>query len=79
MSMPHRHGSRRAGKGVAAATIPTTIREKPSVVIVGQGALREADGEAVLAAAMKVAEATGSGLLVLHTAAPAWARWMWAR
>jgi NADH-quinone oxidoreductase subunit G len=45
------------------------ILEKPSVVIVGQGALRETDGEAVLAAAMKLADATGSGLLVLHTAA----------
>jgi len=45
------------------------IKGKPSVVIVGQGALREADGEAVLAAAMKLAEDTGSGLLVLHTAA----------
>jgi NADH-quinone oxidoreductase subunit G len=54
------------------------ILEKPSVVIVGQGALRETDGEAVLAAAMKLADATGSGLLVLHTAAaPVWARWMW--
>jgi NADH-quinone oxidoreductase subunit G len=45
------------------------IREKPSIVIVGQGAIREADGEAVLAAAMKLAEATDSGLLILHTAA----------
>jgi NADH-quinone oxidoreductase subunit G len=45
------------------------ILEKPSVVIVGQGALRETDGEAVLAAAMKLADATGSSLLVLHTAA----------
>ncbi|MFW5642024.1 MAG: MATE family efflux transporter [Roseicyclus sp.] len=45
------------------------IREKPSIVIVGQGAIREADGEAVLAAAMRLAGATGSGLLVLHTAA----------
>jgi NADH-quinone oxidoreductase subunit G len=45
------------------------IREKPSIVIVGQGAIREADGEAVLAAAMKLAEASDSGLLILHTAA----------
>ncbi|MEM9212175.1 MAG: molybdopterin-dependent oxidoreductase, partial [Pseudomonadota bacterium] len=41
----------------------------PSVVIVGQGALTGADGEAVLAAAMMLAEQTQSGLLVLHTAA----------
>ncbi|AHM02636.1 NADH-ubiquinone oxidoreductase chain G [Roseibacterium elongatum DSM 19469] len=45
------------------------LRDTPSIVIVGQGALREADGEAVLAAAMKLAEDTGSGLLVLHIAA----------
>jgi NADH-quinone oxidoreductase subunit G len=45
------------------------VKETPSLVIVGQGALREADGAAVLAAAMKLAEDTGSGLLVLHTAA----------
>ncbi|THD82834.1 NADH-quinone oxidoreductase subunit G [Aliigemmobacter aestuarii] len=39
------------------------------VVIVGQGALSEADGEAVLAHAMKLAEGAGARLLVLHTAA----------
>ena len=42
---------------------------KGGVVIVGQGALCEADGEAVLAHAMKLAEAAGAKLLVLHTAA----------
>ncbi|MCU9847121.1 NADH-quinone oxidoreductase subunit NuoG [Defluviimonas sp. WL0024] len=42
---------------------------KETLVIVGQGALREADGEAVLAHAMKFAEMTESKLLVLHTAA----------
>ncbi|WP_071673659.1 NADH-quinone oxidoreductase subunit NuoG [Nioella nitratireducens] len=42
---------------------------KKTLVIVGQGALREADGEAVLAQAQKMAEISGSGLLVLHTAA----------
>ncbi|WP_424986052.1 NADH-quinone oxidoreductase subunit NuoG [Microbulbifer sp. S227A] len=45
------------------------IRNRPSLVIVGQGALQEADGAAVLAAAQQVAEATASGLLILHTAA----------
>ncbi|MEP3333009.1 NADH-quinone oxidoreductase subunit NuoG [Sedimentitalea sp.] len=45
------------------------IRNRASLVIVGQGALQEADGAAVLAAAQKVAEATASGLLILHTAA----------
>ncbi len=47
----------------------TKVLEVPSLVIVGQGAINEADGEAVLAAAMQLAEATGSKLLVLHTAA----------
>ena len=41
----------------------------PGVVIVGQGALREADGEAVLSQVMKAAGAAGAKLLVLHTAA----------
>lgn len=45
------------------------IREMPSMVIVGQGALREADGLAILAAAQQIAANTNSGLLVLHTAA----------
>jgi NADH-quinone oxidoreductase subunit G len=42
---------------------------RPSVVIVGQGALTEADGEAVLSQAMALSEALGAKLLVLHTAA----------
>jgi NADH-quinone oxidoreductase subunit G len=45
------------------------VLEQPSVVIVGQGALREADGAAVLAKAMELAEKTKSKLMVLHTAA----------
>ncbi len=40
-----------------------------TMVIVGQGALTGADGEAVLSQAMKFTEATESGFLVLHTAA----------
>ncbi|ABN76292.1 NADH-quinone oxidoreductase subunit NuoG [Cereibacter sphaeroides] len=43
--------------------------DKPGLVIVGQGALAEADGEAVLAQAMKLAQTMGAKLLVLHTAA----------
>ncbi|RPE71095.1 NADH dehydrogenase subunit G [Pacificibacter maritimus] len=46
-----------------------TRDEKNTLVIVGQGALQEADGEAVLSQAMKLAENTGSKLLILHTAA----------
>jgi NADH-quinone oxidoreductase subunit G len=43
--------------------------DKPGIVIVGQGALTEADGEAVLSQAMALAQALGAGLLILHTAA----------
>jgi NADH-quinone oxidoreductase subunit G len=42
---------------------------KPGIVIVGQGAIDEADGAAVLAHAMRIAEARKAGLLILHTAA----------
>ena len=41
----------------------------PGIVIVGQGAINEADGEAVLAHAMAIAAAQDAKLLVLHTAA----------
>ncbi|MDR5651297.1 NADH-quinone oxidoreductase subunit NuoG [Ruixingdingia sedimenti] len=41
----------------------------PGIVIVGQGAIREADGEAVLAHAMRICELGDCKLLVLHTAA----------
>ena len=40
-----------------------------AVVIVGQGALRRPDGEAVLGHAMRIAEGSGAKLLILHTAA----------
>ncbi|WP_347917079.1 NADH-quinone oxidoreductase subunit NuoG [Paracoccus marcusii] len=43
--------------------------EDAGLIIIGQGALREADGEAVLAAAQALAQTTGARLLVLHTAA----------
>ena len=39
------------------------------LMIVGQGALTGADGEAVLALAMKAADAAGAKLMILHTAA----------
>ena len=45
------------------------VLDVPSLVIVGQGAMREADGAAVLAAAMQLAADTGSKLMVLHSAA----------
>ncbi|WP_019956918.1 NADH-quinone oxidoreductase subunit NuoG [Yoonia vestfoldensis] len=43
--------------------------EQDSLVIIGMGALREADGEAVLSQAMALADKTKSRFLVLHTAA----------
>ncbi|TJZ90086.1 NADH-quinone oxidoreductase subunit G [Paracoccus gahaiensis] len=43
--------------------------EARGLVIIGQGALREADGAAVLGHAMALAEAGNCGLLVLHAAA----------
>jgi NADH-quinone oxidoreductase subunit G len=45
------------------------VLEKPSIVVVGMGALREADGEAVLSQAMDLATKTDSKFMVLHTAA----------
>ncbi len=53
-----------ADEGVGEET-----RAKRTLVIVGQGALRRPDGDAVLSQAMRMAEVSGSGLLVLHTAA----------
>ncbi len=40
-----------------------------TLVIIGQGAINEADGEAVLSQAMAYAQGAGGKLLVLHTAA----------
>lgn len=54
----------------ALADLVGKVTEKPNtIVIVGQGALNEADGEAVLAHAMAYAQGAGGKLLVLHTAA----------
>lgn len=44
-------------------------KDMNTVVIIGQGALQEADGEAVLAHAMKLATNSNSKFMVLHTAA----------
>ena len=54
----------------ALADLVGRVTEKPdTMVIVGQGALSEADGEAVLAHAMAYAQGAGAKLLILHTAA----------
>jgi NADH-quinone oxidoreductase subunit G len=54
---------------LAKREISDETKAKPTLVILGAGALTEADGEAVLSQAMKLAESTGSKFLVLHTAA----------
>ncbi len=54
---------------LAARGISEETKAKPSLIIVGQGAISEADGEAVLAHAIRLAENTQSKLLILHTAA----------
>ena len=47
----------------------SAVREKPSLIIIGRGALCRTDGEAILGNAIKLAESTGSKFMVLHTAA----------
>jgi NADH-quinone oxidoreductase subunit G len=54
---------------MSGTEITEETKAKPSIVIVGQGAINEADGEAVLAHAMKLAANSNSKLLILHTAA----------
>ncbi|MDB4221311.1 NADH-quinone oxidoreductase subunit NuoG [Amylibacter sp.] len=46
-----------------------SLTKKNSLIIIGQGALLDADGEAVLAVAQNFAKNTNSKLLILHTAA----------
>jgi NADH-quinone oxidoreductase subunit G len=61
-----------AGRAALAELAKMDHSEKEGtrgVMIVGQGALTEADGAAVLGTAMAMCEASGSKLMVLHTAA----------
>ena len=60
---------RTALEKLSSMVISDETRAKPTLVIVGQGAINEADGAAVLAHAMKLAENSNSKLLILHTAA----------
>ena len=46
-----------------------SLRDLTPLIILGQGALQEADGEAVLSQVMRMCELSGAKLLVLHTAA----------
>jgi NADH-quinone oxidoreductase subunit G len=60
---------REALAGLSAQVISDETKAKPTMVILGQAALTGADGLAVLGHAMRLAENSGSGFLVLHTAA----------
>jgi NADH-quinone oxidoreductase subunit G len=53
----------------AAAKAGAAMTAKAPLVILGMGALVEADGAAVLAQVLQMCDATGAKLLVLHTAA----------
>ncbi|MCA0964883.1 NADH-quinone oxidoreductase subunit NuoG [Salipiger bermudensis] len=55
--------------GADRAALSAAEAGEGAVVIVGQGALQEADGAAVLATAMKLAEGASAKFMVLHTAA----------
>ena len=60
---------RAALMALSGQTISDETKAKATIVIVGQGAINEADGEAVLAHAMQLAVNSNSKLLILHTAA----------
>ena len=62
-------GTDRAALAHVAGLDMSSVKDTNAVVIVGQGALTEADGAAVLAHAMKICAAGEGKLLVLHTAA----------
>lgn len=54
---------------LSSKEISQATKDAPSLVIVGMGAINEADGAAVLAHAVKLAENSNSKLMILHTAA----------
>ncbi|WP_284165656.1 NADH-quinone oxidoreductase subunit NuoG [Frigidibacter sp. SD6-1] len=65
----HHAGTDRAALQAILERDHSDVLDAPSLVIVGQGALREADGAAVLATAMEICARSKSKLLILHTAA----------
>jgi len=66
----HHVGTDRAAlESLSSRTVSDETKAKKTIVIVGQGAISEADGAAVLAHAMQLAENSGSLFMVLHTAA----------
>ncbi|MDQ2095372.1 NADH-quinone oxidoreductase subunit NuoG [Rhodalgimonas zhirmunskyi] len=62
-------GTDRAALEHVAGLDMASLQDLNCVVIVGQGALQEADGEAVLATVQAICEKSAGKLLVLHTAA----------
>ena len=65
----HAGSDRAALEALVVENVPAETLKKKSIIIIGQGALQEVDGEAVLAAVQRLAKNTDSKLLVLHTAA----------
>ena len=65
----HKGLGRAALLDLAKTKCTDKIKDNPSIIIVGMGALNEADGEAVLSQAMAIAESSDSKLMILHTAA----------
>ena len=62
-------GTDRAALAHVAGLDMAELQDKACVVVVGQGALNEADGEAVLATVQSICEKSGGKMMVLHTAA----------
>jgi NADH-quinone oxidoreductase subunit G len=62
-------GTGRAALAELAAMGHSDKHDQPGVVIIGQGALNEADGAAVLGTVMNMAASVQSKFMVLHTAA----------
>ncbi|MEO3413836.1 NADH-quinone oxidoreductase subunit NuoG [Roseovarius sp. CAU 1744] len=62
-------GTDRAALEHVAGLDMTGLHDKNCIAIIGQGALAEADGAAVLATAQAICDKSGAKLLVLHTAA----------
>ena len=65
----HHVGTDRAALASLMDQDVSGLEGKSKLVILGQGAIRGADGAAVLAQVLALCERTGSKLLVLHTAA----------
>jgi NADH-quinone oxidoreductase subunit G len=65
----HAGTDRAALVALVEAAVKVGPSDKPGLVILGQGAINEADGEAVLSQVMALCQASGAKLLVLHTAA----------